>query len=126
MVLVDLKDSQAYAKVKLLGDTELKIPTQFLLKKNISKRQQDGSFWPDRSTVHNIVIKLNSKLGGTNQTLDKLTTSKLWGPIFQQPVNVILKKNEKLKFNFNFIPLDITGHGNGSRCNTSSSRSIRT
>ena len=89
MVLVDLKDSQVYAKVKLLGDTELKIPTQFLLKKNISKRQQDGSFWPDRSTVHNIVIKLNSKLGGTNQTLDKLTTSKLLGPIFQQPVNVI-------------------------------------
>ena len=105
MVLVDLKDSQVYAKVKLLGDTELKIPTQFLLKKNISKRQQDGSFWPDRSTVHNIVIKLNSKLGGTNQTLDKLTTSKLLGPIFQQPVNMILKKNEKLKFNFNFIPI---------------------
>ena len=126
MVLVDLKDSQVYAKVKLLGDTELKIPTQFLLKKNISKRQQDGSFWPDRSTVHNIVIKLNSKLGGTNQTLDKLTTSKLLGPIFQQPVNVIFFLNEKLKFNFNFIPLDITGHGNGSRCNTSSSRSIRT
>ena len=96
MVLVDLKDSQVYAKVKLLGDTELKIPTQFLLKKNISKKQQNGSFLPDRSTVHNIVIKLNSKLGGTNQTLDKLTTSKLLGPIFQEPVNVIfLKKKMK-------------------------------
>ena len=31
MVIMDFKNSEVYARVKLLGDTELKVPTQFVL-----------------------------------------------------------------------------------------------
>ena len=69
----------------------MKVPTQFVLQKNISKRQRDGTFSPDRSTIHNIILKLNSKLGGTNQTLEAAPTSKVIGPIFQSPVSTLAK-----------------------------------
>ena len=77
MIIVKFKDADAYSKVKLLGDTELKIPTQFVIQKNICGKQ---------STVRNIVLKLNSKLGGTNQTLP-LNTVPMFGPIFKRPVS---------------------------------------
>ena len=76
----------------------MKVPTQFLLQKNISKRQRDGTFSPDRSTIHNIILKLNSKLGGTNQTLEGLPTAKVIGPIFQKPVSSITFTFDQLRY----------------------------
>ena len=48
-----------YDGIKRLGDCEYKMPTQFVLAKNVSKKSPQ--------TAHNIVIKINSKLGGVNQ-----------------------------------------------------------
>ena len=39
MVIMDFKNSDVYARVKLLGDTELKVPTQFVLKVKKSQKQ---------------------------------------------------------------------------------------
>ena len=39
MVIMDFKNSEVYARVKLLGDTELKVPTQFVLKVKKSQKQ---------------------------------------------------------------------------------------
>ena len=89
MVIVRIKDADAYSKVKLLGDTELKIPTQFVIQKNICGKPSKGRGGQntqkcDQSTVRNIVLKLNSKLGGTNQMLP---LNNMFGPIFKKPVN---------------------------------------
>jgi len=50
-----------YDGIKLLGDCEYRMPTQFVLSKNVEKKSPQ--------TAHNIVIKINSKLGGVNQML---------------------------------------------------------
>ena len=50
-----------YDGIKLLGDCEYRMPTQFVLSKNVTKEPISPQ------TVHNIVIKINSKLGGVNQ-----------------------------------------------------------
>ena len=39
MVIMEFKNSDVYASVKLLGDTELKVPTQFVLKVRKSQKQ---------------------------------------------------------------------------------------
>ena len=50
-----------YDGIKRLGDCEYRMPTQFVLSKNVTKEPISPQ------TVHNIVIKINSKLGGVNQ-----------------------------------------------------------
>ena len=63
MVLVSRKDSVIYAAVKGLGDVIYGMPTQVLLKKNIFIGPKSSQ------TIHNICLKLNSKLGGVNQVI---------------------------------------------------------
>eukprot|EP00096_Caligus_rogercresseyi_P000908 TRINITY_DN1146_c0_g1_i5.p1 TRINITY_DN1146_c0_g1~~TRINITY_DN1146_c0_g1_i5.p1 ORF type:complete len:865 (+),score=267.54 TRINITY_DN1146_c0_g1_i5:793-3387(+) len=58
-----------YPAIKHVGDVELGIPTQFILKKNILPHFKTHAISPQ--TIHNICLKLNSKLGGTNQALPK-------------------------------------------------------
>ena len=77
MILVPFKDNETYAKIKLIGDTELKVPTQFVLQKNVNGKP---------TTIHNIILKMNSKLGGTNQKLS-LDGERMVSPIFQVPVS---------------------------------------
>ena len=77
MILVPFKDNETYAKIKLIGDTELKVPTQFVLQKNVNGKP---------TTIHNIILKMNSKLGGTNQKLS-LDGERMVSPIFNEPVS---------------------------------------
>ena len=51
--------TQARNRIKLLGDAVHNIPTQFILTKNLK---------PNNS--HMILLKINSKLGGTNQIMN--------------------------------------------------------
>jgi len=51
--------SQARSRIKLLGDVIYNIPTQFVLSKNLK---------PNNS--HMVLLKINSKLGGTNQIMN--------------------------------------------------------
>ncbi len=61
MVFIERKGSSEYGLVKLVGDSNLKIPTQCVIRKNVLKC--------DGQTLHNILLKVNSKLSGTNQVL---------------------------------------------------------
>ena len=79
MILVPFKDNETYAKIKLIGDTELKVPSQFVLQKNVNGKP---------TTIHNIILKMNSKLGGTNQKLS-LDGERMVSPIFNEPVSLL-------------------------------------
>ena len=89
MVICPFKNGDDYATIKLLGDSELKMPTQFVLKKNVFGKNQGP---PSPATIHNIVLKLNSKLGGTNQVLAPNSKQEIMvGPVglFQRPIMVM-------------------------------------
>ena len=75
MVLVS-EDPVTYGMIKYIGDIEFEIPTQVILRKNVNDKI---------TTIHNIVLKMNSKLGGTNQKLS--LGNEFVKPIFQRPVN---------------------------------------
>ena len=56
------KDERTYPILKRLGDTELEMPTQCVRLGTLQKA--------NAQVIHNIVIKINSKLGGTNQVIN--------------------------------------------------------
>ena len=66
--------------LKYLGDTIFKIPTQFVMKNNISGKDNKG---PSDQVLHNICLKINHKLGGVNHALWKRP------PIMNRPVMVM-------------------------------------
>ena len=50
------KGSDIYQKAKLIGDTEINIPTQFVLSKNAKGRNKGEP--PSPKTIHNIILKV--------------------------------------------------------------------
>lgn len=84
VVIVFGSENNARDKLKLIGDTELGVPTQFVLVKNAVPRPnpKNPTGLPSHQTIHNICLKVNSKLGGTNQAL--AVASKL--PMFNTPI----------------------------------------
>jgi len=58
------------------------MPTQFILKKNVCGKTRSG---PDPATVHNILLKLNSKLCGKNQVLTRVPNS-ITDVLFKRPI----------------------------------------
>jgi hypothetical protein len=52
--------------VKRVGDLDLRLTTQCVQYKNVVGKADKG---PDRSTLANICLKLNAKLGGTNNLI---------------------------------------------------------
>jgi len=69
MVLVYDKDNTLYANIKHLGEIVCGIPTQVVLRKNVLKS--------DNMLAHNICLKINAKLGGTNQKIAQACTPKV-------------------------------------------------
>ena len=61
LVITRGKDAVLYNGLKHEGDVLQKISTQVVQQKNITNLKP--------ATLHNILLKINSKLGGTNQTL---------------------------------------------------------
>ena len=53
-------------RIKYLGDAVYKMPTQFVMRQNVLGRDRI----PNVQTIHNICLKINSKIGGINQALD--------------------------------------------------------
>ncbi len=72
-----------YSILKHVGDIDLKVPTQFVLKKNVFGKR--GSPDPDAQTLHNICLKINSKLGGKNHDLSNTSRPE----ILKKPVMLI-------------------------------------
>ena len=52
--------------VKRVGDLDLKLTTQCIQSKNVL-----GRYGPDPSTMDNICLKLNAKLGGINNLISR-------------------------------------------------------
>lgn len=69
MIFTADKSGPTYPLIKRMGDAEFLVPTQFVLTKNVRGKPHNRVPGPDVATLHNICLKLNSKLGGTNQVL---------------------------------------------------------
>ena len=76
MVLVPPEDQVTYGIIKYVGDIEFEVPTQVVLRNNVNDKF---------TTIHNIILKMNSKLVGTNQKLS--LGNEFVKPIFQRPVS---------------------------------------
>ena len=81
MCFVGFKGDESYAIVKLLGDSRFNIPTQFVLSKNVNDKKPQ--------TLHNICLKLNTKLGGVNQVLVNPDIEKVNFKNFKVPIMFI-------------------------------------
>ena len=55
-------------ELKYVGDLELRVPTQFVLKSTVTGRDNKG---PNDQVLHDICLKINHKLGGVNHALSK-------------------------------------------------------
>ena len=75
------KNATVYNGLKYEGDIVQKISTQFVQQKNIGSKK----FSAKPATLHNILLKINSKLGGTNQMLHTSNTPS----ILQRPVIIM-------------------------------------
>jgi len=73
-VIISRKGDPAYETVKRVGDLELLLTTQCIQFKNIKGKpgySGQAPTGPDPSTVANICLKLNAKLGGVNNLIDR-------------------------------------------------------
>jgi len=75
------KNATVYNGLKYEGDIVQQISTQFVQQKNIGTK----TFAAKPATLHNILLKINSKLGGTNQMLHSANTP----GILQRPVIIM-------------------------------------
>ena len=74
-----LPNKDMYKHVKSICDYELGVLSQCIKDKNIFKS--------NKSTIANICLKINAKLGGTNHIIDKSTTS--FAHLFKKPIMFI-------------------------------------
>lgn len=113
VVILESKNNDFYQNWKLEGDTKASLPTQFVLKKNATGKGKGQP--PSAATIHNIVLKINSKLGGTNQALAPVSRSDLIlsdkKPMLGEPVSCYLI----FKSSFELIEIFLD-HGCGCRC----------
>ena len=68
ILVINPKQSTIKDQLKYLGDTILRVPTQFVLKTNVTGRDNNG---PSYQVLHNLCLKMNHKLGGVNHALCK-------------------------------------------------------
>lgn len=78
IVIINEKDNNVYSNVKHLGEVVCHIPTQVLLKRSVLK--------DEATLMHNVCLKINSKLGGTNQRISKSNLP----AVLKRPVIIIL------------------------------------
>ena len=69
IMVINPNKSTIKHELKCLGDLEHKVPTQFVLKTNVTGRDNLG---PSYEVLHNICLKINHKLGGVNHALWKI------------------------------------------------------
>ena len=65
-VIAPAKAGNVYSCIKFIGDAVMGVPTQFVLKRNVTGKPKQG---PNLSTIHNLCLKMNAKTGGTNHGL---------------------------------------------------------
>ena len=83
LVITQGKNTHVYNGLKHEGDVVEKVSTQFIQQKNIGNQRYQQPAKP--ATMHNILLKINSKLGGTNQILHTSISPK----IFNKPVMIM-------------------------------------
>ena len=80
ILVINPKQSTIKDQLKYLGDAILRIPTQFVLKTNVTGRDNNG---PSYQVLHNLCLKMNHKLGGVNHALSK-------GPPFMNEAAMVI------------------------------------
>ena len=68
IMVITAKKGPVRDELKYLGDTVLRVPTQFVLKTNILEKDNRGR---RAQVLHNLCLKINHKLGGVNHALLK-------------------------------------------------------
>lgn len=71
MLVKNSQDTESYNKIKQVGDIELGVATQVLLAKNLRNPRGLGMF------CENVILKVNSKLGGQNARVNSFERSGL-------------------------------------------------
>jgi len=79
LIIVPRKDSATYSEVKRIGDTEVGVMTQVLCQQTMQKAMKSPS------TMLNLLMKINTKVGGQNVSIP----SKMRSPIMNEPVIVL-------------------------------------
>lgn len=79
LIIVPRKDSATYSEVKRIGDTEVGVMTQVLCQQTMQKAMKSSS------TMLNLLLKINTKVGGQNVSIP----SKMRSPIMNDPVIVL-------------------------------------
>ncbi|XP_065580423.1 protein argonaute-2-like [Artemia franciscana] len=79
-VIISKKGDDIYRDIKFIGDLELSIGTQCITRQNVMKC--------DDSTIANILLKVNSKLGGTNTNLSINLRHEMSLPNMKEPVMI--------------------------------------
>ena len=69
IMVVNAKKGTARDKLKYIGDAILRVPTQFVMKKNILGKHNRGL---NDQILHNVSLKTNHKLVGVSHALSKI------------------------------------------------------
>ena len=80
IMVMNTKKGTVRDELKYIGDTILRVPTQFVMKLNIVGKDNRG---PSDQIIHNLCLKINHKLGGVTHALSKRP------PIMNRPVMVM-------------------------------------
>ena len=80
IMVINAKKGPVRDELKYLGDTKLRVPTQFVMKKVCYKILGKDSKGPNAQALHNLCLKINHKLGGVNHALSTRP------PIMNRPV----------------------------------------
>jgi len=79
LIIVPRKDSITYSEVKRIGDTEVGVMTQVLCAQTMQKAMKSPS------TMLNLLLKINTKVGGQNVSIP----TRMRSPIMNDPVIVL-------------------------------------
>jgi len=79
LIIVPRKDSATYSEIKRIGDTDVGVMTQVLCQQTMQKAMKSSS------TMLNLLLKINTKVGGQNVSIP----SKMRSPIMNDPVIVL-------------------------------------
>lgn len=85
MFVKNLQETPGYNAIKKVGDTELAIPTQVILTKNVQKNLNNPNPRGLNMFCENVLMKMNTKLGGQNVRVGVYKNQSAHSPIPDAP-----------------------------------------
>lgn len=84
VIITERQDTAIYNEIKQTGDLKAGIATQVLLSKNVTNKRGLAMF------CDNVILKINSKLGGQNSCVAKYHPSRIPDPKFLEYPHIVL------------------------------------